>query len=458
MAGLVPAIHVFAPARPSRRHRAQAETQLAGYVEAIKCCICEHSFEPEDMASCPAYAGPICSLCCSLDARWHDLCMPHARIQSQVSESLGALLPQAIYRRINSQLGHYLAVFTAGLVALTLSLIYLQTSVTMAIDPAQISDVLWKAFFALTIIIGVVAWLFVLARQSRQAAEAETRRQTTLLMQEIDAHGRTDAELQRAKEAAESANLAKSRHVVGLSHELRSPLNAISGYAQLLEQDLGLPPKSRDQVRQVRRSAEHLSGLIDGLLDISKIEAGRLYLSRDEVRLGEFLDQLVGMFRLHAAAKNIDFIFERPPWCSPTRSGCARSSSICCPTRSNSPRKAASGSSCTIAARWPSSRSATPAPASIPAIWNGSLRRSNAARSACRSRRPAPGWGSPGVMGGDIRVSSAVGKSSTFYVKMLLSEVTNPTRHRPIHAPVYGYYGPRKTILVTDDAPPSARC
>src|SRR6202012_1500970 len=274
-------------------------------IEAIQCCICEHTFEPEDMASCPAYAGPICSLCCSLDARCHDLCKPHARIQMQVSETLGKLLPQPIYARINSQLGHYLGVFavSAGLVALTLGLIYLQTSTTVDVDHLLLSEVLWKVFFALTIIIGVVAWLFVLAQQSRRAAEAETRRQTTLLIQEIDAHKRTDAELQRAKEVAESANLAKSRYVVGLSHELRSPLNAISGYAQLLEQDSSLLAKPRDQVRVVRRSADHLSGLIDGILDISKIEAGRLYLSRDEVRVSDFLDQLVGMFRLQAAAK-----------------------------------------------------------------------------------------------------------------------------------------------------------
>ena len=267
------------------------------------------------MASCPAYAGPICSLCCSLDARCHDLCKPHARIQAQVSETLGKLLPKPIYARINSQLGHYLGVFavSAGLVGLTLGLIYLQTSAAIHADDLQLSGVLWKVFFALTIIIGVVAWLFVLAQQSRRAAEAETRRQTTLLIQEIDAHKRTDAELQRAKEVAESANLAKSRYVVGLSHELRSPLNAISGYAQLLEQDSSLQPKPRDQVRVVRRSADHLSGLIDGILDISKIEAGRLYLSRDEVRLSEFLDQLVGMFRLQAAAKGIDFVFTRPP-------------------------------------------------------------------------------------------------------------------------------------------------
>src|SRR6195952_5034607 len=282
-------------------------------LESIQCCICEHSFEPEDMASCPAYAGPICSLCCSLDARCHDLCKPHARIGAQVSGVVGKLVPKPIYARVNSQLGHYLGVFavSAGLVGLTLALIYLQTTATPSSD-AALSDVLWKVFFALTIIIGVVAWLFVLAQQSRRAAEEETRRQTTLLINEIDAHKRTDAELQRAKEVAESANLAKSRYVVGLSHELRSPLNAISGYAQLLEQDSSLQTKPRDQVRVVRRSADHLSGLIDGILDISKIEAGRLYLSRDEVRLSDFLDQLVGMFRLQAAAKGIDFVFKRP--------------------------------------------------------------------------------------------------------------------------------------------------
>jgi hypothetical protein len=103
-------------------------------LEAIQCCICEHSFEPEDMASCPAYAGPICSLCCSLDARCHDLCKPHARIGAQVSETLGKMLPEPIYARINSQFGHYLGVFavSAGLVGLTLGLIYLQTSATIA--------------------------------------------------------------------------------------------------------------------------------------------------------------------------------------------------------------------------------------------------------------------------------------------------------------------------------------
>jgi signal transduction histidine kinase/CheY-like chemotaxis protein/purine-cytosine permease-like protein len=432
---------------------------------SIQCCICEHSFEPEDMASCPAYAGPICSLCCSLDARCHDLCKPHARIQSQISQTLGKLMPQPIYARINSQLGHYLGVFamSAGLVGLTLALIYLQTSAAVHADNLQLSDVLWKVFFALTIIIGVVAWLFVLAQQSRRAAEAETKRQTTLLMQEITAHKRTDAELQRAKEVAESANLAKSRYVVGLSHELRSPLNAISGYAQLLEQDSSLLAKPRDQVRVVRRSADHLSGLIDGILDISKIEAGRLYLSRDEVRLNDFLEQLVGMFRLQAAAKGIDFVFKRPNVLPlVVYADEKRLRQILINLLSNAIKFTQTGS-VQFVIHYRSPVAEFEVVDTGPGIQADDLERIFAPfeRGALGVSQPQTGTGLgltiskllAGVMGGDIRVTSTVGTGSIFRVKMLLSEVTNPTRIAPVDAPIFGYHGPRKTILITDDDP-----
>ncbi|KIZ47222.1 MULTISPECIES: ATP-binding protein [Rhodopseudomonas] len=432
---------------------------------AIKCCICEHSFEPEDMASCPAYAGPICSLCCSLDARCHDLCKPHARINAQVSDVLGRILPQPVYARINSQLGRYLGVFliATGSVGLTLSLIYLQAATAIRVDEVLLSEVLIKLFFALTIIIGVVTWLFVLARQSRQAAEAETKRQTTLLMQEIAAHHRTDIELQRAKEVAESANLAKSRYVVGLSHELRSPLNAISGYAQLLEQDTSLPPRPRDQIRLVRRSADHLSGLIDGLLDISKIEAGRLYLSRDEVRFGEFLDQLVGMFRLQAAAKDIEFVFKRPSYLPPViYADEKRLRQVLINLLSNAIKFTQSGSVHFIV-HYRNPVAELEVRDTGPGIHADDLERIFAPfeRGALGISQPHTGTGLgltiskllAGVMGGDLRVTSTIGQGSTFTVKMLLSEVTNPTRTRAIRAPILGYYGPRRTILITDDDP-----
>ncbi|MGF6432179.1 MULTISPECIES: hybrid sensor histidine kinase/response regulator [Bradyrhizobium] len=433
-------------------------------IESIQCCICEHAFEPEDMASCPAYAGPICSLCCSLDARCHDLCKPHGRIGAQVSDALGKVMPQPIYARINSQLGHYLGVFavSAGLVALVLGLIYLQT--TAAVHANELlADVLWKVFFALTLIIGVVAWLFVLAQQSRRAAEAETRRQTTLLIQEIDAHKRTDAELQRAKEVAESANLAKSRYVVGLSHELRSPLNAISGYAQLLEQDDSLQVRPREQVRVVRRSADHLSGLIDGILDISKIEAGRLYLSRDEVRLNDFLEQLVGMFRLQAAAKGIDFVFKRPAVLPVVvYADEKRLRQILINLLSNAIKFTQSGQ-VQFVVHYRSPVAEFEVIDTGPGIQPDDLERIFAPfeRGALGVTQPQTGTGLgltisrllAGVMGGDIKVLSTVGIGSTFRVKLLLSEVTNPRRDAPVDAPVYGYHGPRKTILITDDDP-----
>ena len=434
-------------------------------IEQIQCCICEHHFEPEDTTSCPAYAGPICSLCCSLDARCHDLCKPHARAQAQVAAALSGMLPQSVLAKINSQFGHYVGVFltSAGLVALTLGMIYLETSAALPGFKGIISDVLWKVFFALSIIIGVVTWLFVLAQQSRRAAEAETRRQTQLLIQEIEAHKRTDAELQRAKEVAESANLAKSRYVVGLSHELRSPLNAISGYAQLLEQDTSLAPKPRDQVRVVRRSADHLSGLIDGILDISKIEAGRLYLSRDEVRLSEFLDQLVGMFRLQAAAKGIDFVFKRPAVLPlVVYADEKRLRQILINLLSNAIKFTQEGS-VQFVVHYRSPVAEFEVIDTGPGIQPDDLERIFAPfeRGALGAAQPQTGTGLgltisrllAGVMGGDIKVESKVGLGSTFKVKILLSEVTNPTRHAPVKAPVAGYLGPRKTILITDDDP-----
>ncbi len=83
----------------------------------------------------------------------------------------------------------------------------------------------------------------MLTAESRRVAQEESNRQTHLLLEEIDAHQLTDAQLQRAKQAAEKANVAKSRYVTGISHELRTPLNSILGYAQMLEQDALIPPQ-----------------------------------------------------------------------------------------------------------------------------------------------------------------------------------------------------------------------
>jgi CheY-like chemotaxis protein len=213
----------------------------------------------------------------------------------------------------------------------------------------------------------------------------------------------------------------------------------------------------------VRRSADHLSGLIDGILDISKIEAGRIYLSRDEVRLSEFLDQLVGMFRLQAAAKGIDFLFKRPAVLPVVvYADEKRLRQILINLISNAIKFTRVGR-VQFVVHYRSPVAEFEVIDTGPGIQPNDLERIFAPfeRGALGVAQPQTGTGLgltisrllAGVMGGDIKVASQVGSGSTFRVKILLSEVTNPTLHAPVEAPVSGYLGPRKTILVTDDDP-----
>jgi signal transduction histidine kinase/ActR/RegA family two-component response regulator len=279
--------------------------------QLIECCICEHHFDSEDMASCPIYSGPICSLCCSLDARCVDSCKTDARFMQQLRSFAIAFLPGRLQAFLESRLARYLAVLTVvtALIGLVFWLIYFQSSLDRTLPPAQTAAVLWKLFIIIFIIAGIIVWLFVLAQESRTFAEDEARKHTRLLMDEIEAHEETDRQLQKAKEAAEQANVAKSKYVVGLSHELRTPLSAILGYAQLLERQKGLPVYIHNAARTIKRSGEHLADMIEGLLDISKIEAGRLEIFRHKIALRPFLDQIVDMLTLQAQAKGVDFEF-----------------------------------------------------------------------------------------------------------------------------------------------------
>ncbi len=282
----------------------------AGEAE-IRCSICENRFERPDMAFCPAYDAPICSLCCTLEARCHDLCKKDSRFAEQIAHSLQRVLPKRMAAGVHTRTGHFIGVMTLFSLVLggVLIVIDFQYANADAAERAAIHTALSAVFVCLFILSGVAAWLLVLAHESRRKAEEETARQTAMLMDEIAAHERTDAALQKAKEVAEAANAAKSRYIIGVSHEIRAPLNAISGYAQLLESNSTQRPQ--DAVRVIRRSAEHLSNLIDGLLDISKIESGLRRLSRDKVQLIDFLDQLADMFRIQASAKGLEFRYAR---------------------------------------------------------------------------------------------------------------------------------------------------
>ncbi|HCW91602.1 MAG TPA: hybrid sensor histidine kinase/response regulator, partial [Marinobacter sp.] len=261
-----------------RYYTARPFIPIATDHELLQCSICEHSFEPEDVTTCPAYEGIICSLCCSLDARCGDMCKPGAGYREQLTSLLGYLLPDRVMGMMQSRLGHFLSLLLVinGISGLLLSFIYFKTPVGSTAEAELMSLTLWKVFFILVIVTGVICWLFVLAHESRLVAEEESQRQNRMLTDEIRAHKRTDKALQDAKEQAEAANGAKSRYLTGISHELRSPLNAILGYAQLLEGDPEIPATRKEALGVIRRSGDYLADLIEGLLDISKIEAGRL--------------------------------------------------------------------------------------------------------------------------------------------------------------------------------------
>ncbi len=113
-------------------------------------------------------------------------------------------------------------------------------------------------------------------------------------------------QLAAATEQAQAASEAKSTFVRSMSHELRTPLNAILGYAQLLADSQGLSGKQLDGVSTIQRSGRHLLALINDLLDMSKIEAGRLDLMIEPTRLEGFTEGVVDLFRPPARAKGLE--------------------------------------------------------------------------------------------------------------------------------------------------------
>ncbi|MDJ1182474.1 ATP-binding protein [Roseofilum casamattae] len=117
-------------------------------------------------------------------------------------------------------------------------------------------------------------------------------------------------ELVVAKEKAEVANQAKSSFIANMSHELRTPLNAILGFAQIMTRSQTLPSEHQESVGIINRSGEHLLTLINNILDLSKIEAGRITLNEKNFDLHRLLDDLHDMFQLKASDKGLQLLLE----------------------------------------------------------------------------------------------------------------------------------------------------
>ena len=311
---------LIAWATRGRYYIARAPQPKGLFTGLQQCVVCEREYEVDDLAHCPAYLGQICSLCCSLDARCNDLCKPDARLSAQWTRLLHAVLPRRAWPFLETGLGHYLLLMAVVVPVLAglFGLLYQQELRALGEQAASLAPSLRigfvKAFAALLLVSGIVAWWLVLTHKSRQVAQEESNRQTqaaheqTLaLRREIDSHRRTDEQLQQAKQQAELANQAKSRYITTVSHELRTPLNSILGYAQLLEQDAAIPANRKQAVSVIRRGGDHLLSLIEGTLDIARIEGGKLRLESKPMRFRDGVQQIVRLFELQAADKGIAF-------------------------------------------------------------------------------------------------------------------------------------------------------
>jgi signal transduction histidine kinase/CheY-like chemotaxis protein len=442
----------------------EPEVVAQGASEA-QCCICETTFEVEDMAVCPVYDGPICSLCCSLDARCHDACKVDSRYSDQILAALEVILPTWLLRRVNSSIGHYLGLqlLISTIIGGVLGLVYLQTTMERWLQREVIQGTLLQVFFILIIISGVATWLFVLARESAKVAQEESSRQTHRLSEEVAAHKITDVKLQKAKETAEAANSAKSRFVVGLNHEFRTPLNAILGYSQIVERDDRTPEHQRDAIEVIRRSSEHLTDLIDGLLNVSLVEADHFVLNENEIWLHEFLGQIVNMFQLEAQKKDIEFRYLAPQGLPVAiLLDEQRLRQIFINLLSNALKFTSDG--------WVSLIVDCDGTQLNISIGDSGIGISEADQKRIfepfERARPAAGKTIEGTglglsiakllverMGGNIKLQSAIDQGSTFKVSLPVKIVKNPSNTPNIERTVTGYAGPARTIIVTDDDP-----
>jgi signal transduction histidine kinase len=136
--------------------------------------------------------------------------------------------------------------------------------------------------------------------------EQKVQERTLELEQEI-------VERKRAEDAAQAANQAKSTFLANMSHELRSPLNAILGFSQLMIRSRSLSSENQENIGIITRSGEHLLTLINQVLDLSKIEAGRTTLNETNFDLYRLLDDVEDMFHLKADDKRLQLICDRAP-------------------------------------------------------------------------------------------------------------------------------------------------
>lgn len=431
------------------------------------CCICENTFEREDMAYCPVYNDSICSLCCTLDARCLDACKPSMRMEDYLKAFAQGFMPDSMSLTVRLRLLRFclLFVFLAILTSIFIGIIYYQDLLAIEHDLPVFNLLLGnfvKIYTSLLVFIGLCTWWLILNDESRQLAHEETAKQTQRLLKEIEEHKKTDAKLAQALKMADAANSAKSRFLSSMSHEIRTPLNSIIGYSYILQKDPSIPEHRRQAVDTLKRSGEHLSALLEDILDIARIEACKFELNYGTIDFHAFIEHLVRIHKVQAEEKGLSFrcqILNTLP--THIRGDEKRIGQILINILSNAVKFTESGEillrisySAGVASFQITDTGVGMAEEQLQAIFQPFTRLNTTTGNAIAGS----GLGLTvskilaEIMGGEVAVSSKLGEGSTFSVRLFLANLGKlPVADAPEQ--VSGYRGRRLKLLVVDDQP-----
>ena len=271
----------------------------------------------------------------------------------------------------------------------------------------------------------------------------------------------------KAQKAAEASNANKARYLANVSHEIRSPLNAIYGYAQLIEQGADVRPK--DAARVIRRCSEHMTSLVESLLDISRLENGLLRVRSEIIGLPDFLDQIVWMMRPAAEAKGLTLELVTPRNLPEfVRTDQSRLRQALINLISNAIKFTESGG-VTLRVGYRSQIATLEvidtgqgvAPEDLQRIFDPYEQVSVTETETGEDTAPRPGVGLGlpitkaiiEVLGGKLELESELGAGSCFRITMMLSEPANALAPEAPHRRIVGHEGPQRSILIVDDDP-----